>query len=874
MKLYARFMMRNILIMCLVVFVSTNTLKADSPFVGFIENKGQMVDQNGIANTDVLFQYVGKGFKIQLRQNGYSYELNEARNIPQIKPGKKTIDTPQDWLKALLITHRVDIDFKNSLKQINVIADEPNQALLNYVWNGKETYGVKSFKRVVYKNVYNKIDIEFLIQNNNEFKYNIILHPGAKIENVKFEIKGAQKAIVNTDGDLVISTSIGDVKENIPFSFYTNQPQINHAVSFHLNENTLGFSANYDQKKTLVIDPSSNLIWGNYIGGPALDYQTSVCIDAADNVYVGGYTFSSSNIATSAVYQTTLSGSFDSYLVKTDASGNMLWGTYFGGTSVDVVYSLGVDAAGNIYAGGDTFSTSNIASSGAHQPIYGGGVDDCMLFKFSPAGQRLWSTYYGGLEHDIIGSLTIDNNGDVIITGHTDSNNAIATLGAYSTVYGTGYDVFVTKFNSTGALQWGTYYGDTGIDEGWGIDCDETDFIYVTGFTSSLFGISSGTPHQGTYGGGFNDAFIAKFNPSGTNLVWGTYFGDNGDDAATSLKYDQMGKIIITGNTNSTVNIASAASHQSVLASAEDGYLTAFNLNGVQQWGTYFGGEEADYVNHLFIDSDHQLLFCGQTASSGSISTNGAFQPSISAQYIYDAFFAKFNNSGTQLLGSYFGGPESETSKGIVVDSQGKVYLAGESTSSVNIASAASTYSVYSGDQDAFLAKFCINSIIPLTPVTNATICLNDTIIISAPVGCISYSWNTSANTHSILVSNTITVGSFTYSVKVIDADGCDAASDTIQVDIEECTTSLDEQFGMDAAAVFPNPTASKITINLGNASNQTGLKLFSSMGQLLMEAHVYNKEVVLDLNEFGSGIYFLMIKQDETTITKKIIKH
>lgn len=866
-------MMKKILIMCLVVFGSINTFKANSPFTGFIENKGQMVNQNGITNKDVLFQFVGKGLKIQLRQNGYSYELTEARNIPAIKPGKKTSETPHDWLKTQLITHRVDIDFMNSSKQVNVIADELNQTPLNYVWNGKETYGVKSFKRVVYKNVYHQTDVEFLIQNNQEFKYNIILHPGANIENVKFEIKGAQKAIVNADGDLVISTSIGEVKENIPFSFYTNQPQINQTVSFHLNENILNFSANYDQTKTLVIDPSSNLIWGNYIGGPALDYQTSVCIDASDNVYVGGYTFSSSNIATAGVYQATLSGSFDSYLVKTDASGNMLWGTYFGGTSVDVVYSLAVDASGNVYAGGDTFSTSNIASVGAHQTVYGGGVDDCMLFKFSPAGQRIWSTYYGGLEHDIIGSLTIDSNGDVIITGHTDSNNAIATPGAYNTIYATGYDVFVTKFNSAGVLQWGTYYGDTGIDEGWGIDCDEQDFIYVTGFTSSLFGIAAGTPHQGTYGGGFNDAFIAKFNPAGTNLVWGTYFGGNGDDAATALKYDQMGKIIITGNTNSTVNIATAASHQSVLASAEDGYITAFNLNGAQQWGTYFGGEEADYVNHLFIDSDHQLLFCGQTASSGSISTTGAFQPSISTQYIYDAFFTKFTNSGTQMLGTYFGGPESETSKGIVVDSQGKVYLAGESTSSVNIASAASNYSVYSGDQDAFLAKFCITSKTPLTPSGTASVCLGGTLVISAPAGYQSYQWSNNVTTHSFAVNYSVSPGTFLYFVSVVDADGCDGASDTLQVVVSECATSVNKMETNTAIRVFPNPTSDVLIVE-PLSDNLFDLKLFDMQGREINRLRYLKGFQNIYLQQLNSGMYMLEYSDHENTYYYKIIKN
>lgn len=841
--------------------------------VGFIENKGQIHDQNFISNQEVFFMYAGKDQKIQLRRNGYSYELSEAENIPFIKPGQKTTHSPYEWKKARLLLHRVDVDFVNANSNISVSAEEVNAPVLNYVWNGKEIYGIKSYKKITYKNVYNHINIEFIIQDNGSFKYNIILFPGAKLSDVAFDIKGSDRLALDEAGNLVIATSIGNIKENIPFSFYTDKPQVNQAVQFQLNGHRVNFKANVDDSKTFIIDPSSNLIWSNYIGGPALDYQTSVCIDASDNVYVGGYTFSSSNIATSGVYQTTLSGSFDSYLVKTDATGNVLWGTYFGGTNVDVVYSLAADGAGNIYAGGDTFSTSNIASAGAHQTVYGGGVDDCMLFKFSPAGQRIWSTYYGGLEHDIIGSLTVDSNGNVIITGHTDSNNAIATPGAYSTIYATGYDVFVTKFNSSGVLQWGTYYGDTGIDEGWGIDCDEQNNIYVTGFTSSVFGIVAGTPHQGTFGGGSNDAFLAKFNPAGSNLLWATYFGGNGEDAATSLEYDQIGKIIITGNTNSTVNIATSASHQSVIASAEDGYLAAFNLNGVQQWGTYFGGEEADYVYDLFIDANHELLFCGQTASSASISTTGAFQSSISTQFVYDAFFTKFKNNGTQVLGTYFGGPETETSKGIVLDSQGKVYLAGESTSSVNIATASSSYSVYSGAQDAFLAKFCIVSETPLNPSGTATVCLGGSLTISAPPGYQSYQWSNNATTHSISVDYTVSPGTFLYYVTVVDADGCDGASDTLQVIVSECTTALNDLETNQLIHVFPNPASDLIFVE--PATHKTyDLILQDIQGREIQRYNKQKGKQLLSIESLQRGVYILEYNESENKHRFKIIKN
>lgn len=839
---------------------------------GFIENKGQIVDQNYKPNTDVLFQYVGKGIKIQLRKTGYSYELFTASNLPHIKPGKRTPDNFSDFSKTTISSNRVDIDFLGQSRSTSVLAENKTAAYLNYVIDGNEQNQISSYNKVIYKNVYEHIDVEFLIDVNNSIplKYNVILNPGANLSDVQLVCKGAENMRKTSSGEIIFETKSGSISENIPFSYYSDSDKQNKQVDFVLKNNVISFKTDYDNTKTLVIDPSSNLVWGNYVGGPALDYCTGLARDSQNNLYMIGYSLSTSNIATSGVYQTTLSGSFDAYLIKYNTNGILQWGTYFGGTNVEAVYSIYVEPNGAIYVGGDTFSTSNIASAGAHQTTYGGGIDDAFIFKFNSSGQRIWSTYFGGTEHEIVGALTLDGNGNVIICGHTESTNAIATSGAYNTIYASAYDVYVAKFNSAGVLQWGTYYGDTGVDEGWGIACDAQNNIYVTGFTSSLFGISTASSHQQTNGGGNNDCFLAKFDPSGVNLLWGTYYGGAGDDGGTSLEIDASGKIFLAGNTSSTLNIATAASYQSSSASAEDGFVVQFNTSGVRQWGTYFGGTEVDYIYDLVIDSNNDILFCGQTLSPNGISTAGAFQPSMANINNYEAYFAKFTNSGAIQLATYYGGEESETSKGIAIDSQFKVYLAGETSSTLGISNANSTSSVQIGNGDAFLSKFCIKSIIQLSPSTNTSICIGDTVIIHAPAGCLSYTWSNSANTPSVLVSNTVSTSSYTFMVNVIDGDGCEANSNTIQVDILDCATELKTNTNESALLIYPNPTNGKICIDTEKNDKITNLQLFSSIGQLLMES---NSTQSFDLTELKSGIYFLKIEQGNSSSTHKIIK-
>src|SRR6185436_18573541 len=127
--------------------------------------------------------------------------------------------------------------------------------------------------------------------------------------------------------------------------------------------------------------------------------------------------------------------------------------------------------------------TSNVASAAAHQTLYGGGIDDAVLIKFDPAGQRLWSTYYGANMHDIGFCIATNTLGDIVIAGHTESSNignAIATPGAFMTAFSLGVDSYVAKFNTNGVRQWGTYFGDTGYEEAYGVAIDASDNVIIT----------------------------------------------------------------------------------------------------------------------------------------------------------------------------------------------------------------------------------------------------------------------------------------------------------------------------------------------------------------------------------------------------------
>ncbi len=112
-------------------------------------------------------------------------------------------------------------------------------------------------------------------------------------------------------------------------------------------------------------------------------------------VYIGGHTSSATNIATSASHQSSLIEYIDAFISKFNENGERIWGTYYGGNHRDIFRAIDFDSNNNLYALGDTGSTTNIATPGSHQTTYNEWYD-VMLIKFDQNGQRIWGTYYGG----------------------------------------------------------------------------------------------------------------------------------------------------------------------------------------------------------------------------------------------------------------------------------------------------------------------------------------------------------------------------------------------------------------------------------------------------------------------------------------------
>jgi hypothetical protein len=716
---------------------------------------------------------------VQLYNTSFSYQLLKLKEEPKGDLKKESKPYLYDY-------ERIDIHFIGcNEKDINIFSSESKQAEKYYL-TGASVKAMTS-KSITYQNVYSNIDVEFTFNKEGKFKYNFIVHPGGNINDIRLGVQGSQKPEISPQ-KITFNNSIDPLKEHIPLSWteYKASKQEVSVTYKRIDISTFGFELSNDQKidslKTLVIDPIPTRLFGTYVGGSEQEQVQDIVLDEDGNSYTLGFTQSLNNIATTGTYQGTFNAFSDVFILKHDENGNKIWGTYYGGNFYD--RGFGIDYKnGYLYIAGNTFSM-NMATPGVHQETVID-ADEAFLAKFDTTGNIVWSTYYAGEMHDFFADVVVDQNNDIYCTGHTSSLSNIATPGAHQDFFLGTSACFIVKFDNTGNRIWGTYYG-TANDDGRGLGIDSNNDLYVTGYTTSTNGIintSNTGVHQTTFNGGA-DAFIGKFSPAGT-LIWGTYYGGTGNDLATDIAIDSDDSIYIAGNTTSTNDIYYSSGFQSTPSSIDDNFIAKFGPDGIISWGSYFGGNEADYITKIDNHPGGGVVFTGFTQSQTNIASSGAYQINHDANY--DAFLGYLDKNGQREWSSYYGGADADEGRAIALREDNlHLYVSGITASLNNMTSNGAEQTIYGGGSfDVFLAKFC-SPILPKIDFNGSTeVCGGDSaqFILTNSSSFSSWQWSDNSTDDTLLYTNN-DQGNFDVSITLNDTNNCPSFSDTININV------------------------------------------------------------------------------------------
>ncbi|MFI5203518.1 MAG: hypothetical protein ACHQF2_03390 [Flavobacteriales bacterium] len=665
---------------------SVNNIQSQA--CSFRENLGQVRDQANNSRLDILYYGEHAGLSYYLKENGLQYQLGKTKNDD----------------KGTTEIYRIDVGWVNARKKPVIIAENRLSGYENY-YNVPAGFSpalfVKKYGAIIYKNLYEGIDMKFYSNEQGELEYDFLVSVGANYNDIQIEVGGADLR-VNSLNELILSTPLGEINEGELKVFQNGKRLpatwkiVNHRVSFVIDR--------YNPTLPLLIDPVVRT-WGTYYGGNNNDLGLGCAFDKNGNVFLSGYAQSTNNIATIGAHQITKVGSRNAFLVKFDSTGACLWGTYYGGDN-EYGYSCATDSAGSVYMAGSALSTTGISTPTSHQPTKGSGLTpDAFLVKFNPNGVRIWGTYYGSGDYDEAYSCVVDKNANVYIAGYTGSLTAISTAGTHQPSKGGGFDAFVAKFDSSGTRIWGTYYGGMDIENGFSCCVDDNNNVFLCGDTKSSNAISTVGSHQPSPVNVpiKSEGFLVKFN-SNAIRQWATYYGGNEDDIELRCSADSSGEVYICGRTFSTNNIASPSAHQTTITGSECSFLAKFNPSGVRQWGTYYAASVPLSCSAM-LNGDVYVCGIAALASTG-ITTADAHQVNYSGGS--DSFLAKFTSGGVFEYGTYYGGVNPEQATSVQVSNDETVYMAGHSNSTINISTPGSHQPAKSSLSDAFLVKFKI----------------------------------------------------------------------------------------------------------------------------------------------------------------------
>jgi uncharacterized protein (TIGR03437 family) len=582
------------------------------------------------------------------------------------------------------------------------LPDGPLSAYANYFLRASRPR-VPQYDRVGYRDIYRGVDLIFHASGAG-LEYDFVLAPGADPRVLHLRFPGVRVSLVA--GDLLV----GSQRHHRPLAYQETAAGKHYVeANYRLRAGGVTFDIGpYDSHLPLVIDPV--LTYATFAGGSAAETGSGIAVDTAGNAYLAGSTDSPDFAPLKGVATSEVRG----FVAKLDPTGaNVLATAVIGGATID---GIALDSAANVIVTGAIAGAEFPGpTSGAFQrPSATGFVakltQDATGFKLA-----FISTFAA-----TPAAVALDPLGAIYLAGSAGVNFQ-TTAGAVQTSNAGGSDAFALKLSGDGArLLYATYVGGRDEDAALAIAVNPGGEAYIAGQTaSSDFRITAGA-FQSKFGGrvagenaAFGDAFVARLDAGGTNLLYSTYLGGVSPDIAWAIAVDKDGNAYVAGGTQSADFPVSAGVPQSKYAGgtplrdgadpAGDAFIARFDVTGRRVWSTFLGGSGRDLAQAIALDAAGNVYVAGTSESADFPWTAGAIRGCRTG----GPWVAQLDGAGTKLMRtSSTGGMGFDLANALALDSKGAVLLAGDTSSRPFFSTAAAAQKAYGGgDTDAFAAK-------------------------------------------------------------------------------------------------------------------------------------------------------------------------
>ncbi len=582
----------------------------------------------------------------------------------------------------------VRLQFVGANRAAALVAANPLPGHVNYLLGQDAKYwhtNVPTYAALTYRALYPGVDLSYA-GGGGQVKGTYTLAAGVAPAAIHWRYAGAAGVRLDAAGNLQIALSGGGaLTEAAPRAWQmVGSQQVPVAARYRLAaDGSVGFLMGaYDPGLPLTLDPT--LTYSTYLGGSDYNEGHAIAVDGHGAIYVSGQT-GSADFPLVGPALAPGHRAWDVFVAKLNpARTALLYSTYLGGREGDGAWGIAVDAAGDAFIAGGTVSP-DFPLLNPVQPVYGGGPTgfpgDAFVAELDPAGARLiYSTYLGGGGIDEARGIALDAAGDAYVTGYTGSDN-FPVRHALQPAKGRGYyNAFVAKLAPRGrGLLYATYLGGSGGDQGRAIAVDHAGDAYVTGSTtSSDFPLAQS--YQATYGAGY-DAFVSKLDPTGAALLYSTYLGGCGDDAAQGIAVDAVGDAYVTGFTDSG-NFPQVQALQAGPAGDADAFISKFDSSGARLlFSTYLGGQGHEAGNAVAVDGAQNIYIIGDTSSTHFPLAHPLQGGKPNAAGFPRVFVTKLDAAGTRLFYStWLGGEDGglrDSGLGIAADAAGNAYITG-----------------------------------------------------------------------------------------------------------------------------------------------------------------------------------------------------